>query len=150
MMYRCYFYLAAFVAIMTTSVSALAETAVNPSVTDAQNRNWTPTENEGGFYTSLPAVNNKQLVGLIRNYQEALTQREQEITRYLDENRLDTADVLITVVMPGGLIYAAVRKANLEEARAELTEITDDMDELSRDLLAMQAGTGELTLAQLQ
>ena len=149
-MYRCYFYLAAFVAIMTTSVSAHAETAVNPSVTDAQNRNWTPTENEGGFYTSLPAVNNKQLVGLIRNYQEALTQREQEITRYLDENRLDTADVLITVVMPGGLIYAAVRKANLEEARAELTEITDDMDELSRDLLAMQAGTGELTLAQLQ
>ena len=149
-MYRCYFYLAAFAAIMATSVSALAETAVNPSVTDAQNRNWTPTENEGGFYTSLPAVNNKQLVGLIRNYQEALTQREQEITRYLDENRLDTADVLITVIMPGGLIYAAVRKANLEEARAELTEITDDMDELSRDLLAMQAGTGELTLAQLQ
>ena len=149
-MYRCYFYLATFVAIMTTSVSALADTAVNPSATDAQNRNWTPTENEGGFYTSLPAVNNKQLVGLIRNYQEALTQREQEITRYLDENRLDTADVLITVIMPGGLIYAAVRKANLEEARAELTEITDDMDELSRDLLAMQAGTGELTLAQLQ
>jgi len=149
-MYRCYFYLAAFAAIMATSVSALAETAVNPSVTDAQNRNWTPTENEGGFYTALPAVNNKQLVGLIRNYQEALTQREQEITRYLDENRLDTADVLITVIMPGGLIYAAVRKANLEEARAELTEITDDMDELSRDLLAMQAGTGELTLAQLQ
>ena len=149
-MYRCYFYLAAFAAIMATSVSALAETAVNPSVTDAQNRNWTPTENEGGFYTSLPAVNNKQLVGLIRNYQEALTQREQEITQYLDENRLDTADVLITVIMPGGLIYAAVRKANLEEARAELTEITDDMDELSRDLLAMQAGTGELTLAQLQ
>jgi len=149
-MYRCYFYLTTFVAIMTTSVSALADTAVNPSATDAQNRNWTPTENEGGFYTSLPAVNNKQLVGLIRNYQEALTQREQEITRYLDENRLDTADVLITVIMPGGLIYAAVRKANLEEARAELTEITGDMDELSRDLLAMQAGTGELTLAQLQ
>ena len=149
-MYRCYFYLAAFVAIMTTSVSALAETAVAPTATDAQTRNWTPTENEGGFYTALPAVNNKQLVGLLRNYQEALTQREQEITRYLDENRLDTADVLITVIVPGGLIYAAVRKANLEEARAELTEITNDMDELSRDLLAMQAGTGGLTLAQLQ
>ena len=135
---------------MTTSVSALAETAVAPTATDAQTRNWTPTENEGGFYTALPAVNNKQLVGLLRNYQEALTQREQEITRYLDENRLDTADVLITVIVPGGLIYAAVRKANLEEARAELTEITNDMDELSRDLLAMQAGTGGLTLAQLQ
>ena len=149
-MYRCYFYLTTFVAIMTTSVSALAETPVDPAATDGLNRDWTPTENAGGFYTALPAVNNKQLVGLLRNYQEALTRREQEITRYLDENRLDTADVLITVIMPGGLIYAAVRKANLEEARAELTEITDDMDELSRDLLAMQAGTGELTLAQLQ
>lgn len=149
-MYRRYFYLAAFVAIMAAAVPALAETAVDPAATASQTRNWTPTENEGGFYTALPAVNNKQLVGLLRNYQEALTQREQEITRYLDENRLDTADVLITVIMPGGLIYAAVRKANLEEARAELTEITDDMDELSRDLLAMQAGAGELTLAQLQ
>ena len=131
-------------------VSAFAETAVNPATADAQNRNLAPAANEGGFYTALPAVNNKQLIGLLRIYQSALTQREEEITRYLDDNQLDTADVLITVILPGGLIYAAVRKANIEEAKAELAEISEDMDELSRDLLAMQAEAGELTLAQLQ
>jgi hypothetical protein len=89
------------------------------------------------------------LIALLRNYQAALAQRGKEITRYLDENQLDVTDALITVIMPGGLVYAAVRKANIEEARDELTEITESMDELSRDLLVMQAEAGELTLAKL-
>lgn len=58
--------------------------------------------------------------------------------------------MLIAVILPGGLLYAAVRKGNLEQAKVELAEMTEDMDELSRDLLAMQAVAGELTLAQLQ
>lgn len=149
-MYRCYFYLAIFASIIAIPVSGLAETAVSPSTTDPQSRNQAHTANDGGFYTVLPAVSNNQLISLLRNHQKALTQREEEITRYLDENQLDTKDVLITVIMPGGLVYAAVRKANLEEARDELTEITEDMDELSRDLLAMLAGASELTLAKLQ
>ena len=69
---------------------------------------------------------------------------------YLEENRLDTADMLIAIILPGGLLYAAVRKGNLEQAKVELAEMTADRDELSRDLLAMQAVAGELTVAQLQ
>jgi len=57
---------------------------------------------------------------------------------------------LITIILPGGLLYAAVRKGNLEQAKVELAEMTADRDELSRDLLAMQAVAGEFTVAQLQ
>ena len=42
------------------------------------------------------------------------------------------------------------RKGKLDQAKTELAGITEDMDELSRDLLAMQAVAGELTVAQLQ
>ncbi len=52
--------------------------------------------------------------------------------------------------MPAGLLYALVRKGNLERARAELAAISEAMDELSRNLLAMQAEARELIVAQLQ
>jgi hypothetical protein len=87
---------------------------------------------------------------LIRAYRTFLTRREAEIAKYLDENQLDAKDTLITIIMPGGLLYAAIRTGNLEQAKAELAEVTEDMEELSSDLLAMQAVAGELTVAQLQ
>ena len=56
----------------------------------------------------------------------------------------------ITAILPGGLVYAAVKKGQLEQAKAELSEVSEDIAELSRDLLAMQAVAGELTMAQLK
>jgi len=75
---------------------------------------------------------------------------EEAIRRYLEDNQLDGKDMLIAVIMPGGLLYAAVRKGNLEQAQAELARLAADMDELSRDLVVMQAVAGELTVAQVQ
>jgi len=149
-MRRCYFYLAAFIWITTTPFSALAEMKADPLATDTQSRHWARTANEGGFYVDLPAVSYKQMTGQIRIYLAALTHRETEITKYLDENRLDAKDALITAIMPGGLLYAAIRKGDLEIARDELADIIKTMDELSNDLLAMQVVGRELTMAQLQ
>jgi len=148
--HRTCFYLAVFIAVMTTSVPALAEPAAAPVTVAVQSSNWATTANAGGFYVDLPAVAPTQLIGRIRTYRASLTQRKEEIARYLDENKLDARDTLITVILPGGLIYAAIRTGNLEQAKADLAEVTDDMDALARDLLAMQAIAGDLTVAQLQ
>jgi len=148
-MHRLYLYLAAVISITSMPLSALAETAADPATADTQVHNLATTANNGGFYIDLPAVNSKQLIGLVRAYRASLTHREQEIMRYLEDNRLDAKDLLITVILPGGLLYAAVRKGNLEQAKVELAEMTEDLDELSHDLLAMQAVAGELTVAQL-
>ena len=149
-MHRLYFYLAAFISITTMPVSVCAETATTPVTADRHIRNFAPIANDGGFYIDLPAVNSSQVIGLIRAYRASLTHREQAISRYLEENRLDVKDMLIAAILPGGLLYAAVRKGNLEQAKVELAEMSEDLDELSRDLLAMQAVAGELTVAQLQ
>lgn len=131
-------------------VSALAETTTAPEPAGTQTRNWPTSTNGGGYFIDLPAANAKQLIVQIRTYRASLTQQEEEITQYIDENQLDVTDTLISVIMPGGLLYAAIRKGNLEEAKSELTRITADMNELSRDLLAMQVMAGELTVAQLK
>lgn len=148
--HRVYFYLAAFISLITLPASALAETAAEAATTDLQSRHWAPTANDGGFSIALPAVSSHQLIGLIRTYQAPLAQREEKTTRYLDDHQLDAQDGLITAIMPAGLLYALVRKGNLEWARAELAAISEAMDELSRNLLAMQAEARELIVAQLQ
>jgi hypothetical protein len=147
-MQKHYFYLAVFISIATTPATVLAEMAADP-VTTAQSRHWVHAANDDGLYIDLPRANHNQLMVRIRTYLASLTHREEEITKYLDENQLDAKDALITAIMPGGLVYAAVRKASLEQANAELAEISEDMDELSRDLLAMQAESRVLTVAHL-
>lgn len=145
-MYRCYFYLAAFASMMAVSFSVLAEREGTPIADDGKGRILAHKANAGGFYTVLPSVNSEHLAELLKLYRASLEQREEEVSRYLDENQMDAADVLITVIMPGGLIYAAAKKADLEEARSELTEITDNMSELSRDLMLLQAQTSKLVM----
>jgi hypothetical protein len=149
-MHRTYFCLAAFISLMTTSVAALAEPAAPPLTAGTQRPNWATTANAGGFYIDLPAVTPDQLIERIRACRTSLTHREEEIAQYLDEHRLNAKDTLITVIIPGGLIYAAIRTGDLEQAKAELAEVNDDMDALARDLLAMQAIAGDLTVARLQ
>ena len=131
-------------------MSALAEREKNPLSANGQGRILTHSANSAGFYTALPAVNSRRLAELLSLYYASLEKREQEIARYLDENQMDAADLLITVIMPGGLFYAAARKADLEEARSELNEITEDRIELSRDLVLVQTLAGKLAMNRLE
>ena len=144
-MHRLYCYLAAFISIITLPAAALAEAPAS-AVTQPS----APAANEAGFYVALPAVDTDRLIERISAQRASLTQREQEIREYLEDHQLGAKDLLITVIMPGGLIYAAVRKGNLQQAQAELDQINAAMDELSRDMVAMQAVAGDLTMAQLQ
>jgi hypothetical protein len=149
-MHRWYLYLAASIVIISLPVSAIAETVAAAATADARSPDPAATANHHGFYIDLPHVSADQLLGLIRSYRASLTYREEEIRRYLDKNRLDAKDALIAIIMPGGLVYAAIRKGDLEQAEVELADITEDMDELDGDLLTMQAIVGELTVAQLR
>jgi hypothetical protein len=144
-MHRCCFCLAALISITTLPAAAFADSAAAPMTTHRAD-----TANAGGFYIDLPAVNYRRLIGLIRTYQNSLTHREDAMTKYLDEHQLDATDALITAILPGGLLYALIRKGNLEQVKAELADISEEIDELAHDLLAMQAEAGELTVAQLQ
>jgi hypothetical protein len=149
-MYRIYVYLAALVSITTMSVTAFAEPTVAPVTTVSQSRNASAAPNEAGFYIDLPAVSPDQLVNLLRAYRASLIHQEEVLTHYLDEHKLTAKDTLLTVILPGGLLYAAIRTGDLEQAKAELAEVTDALAELARDLLAMRAIAGDLTVAQLE
>ncbi len=97
----------------------------------------------------LPYVDRDALVEDVRLLRSRLIQRKQELTQLVADKQMDGGDALITVIMPGGLLYASYKKARYESAKNELDRISEDIEEYSDDLLAMQSAPTPLAMALL-
>ena len=51
--------------------------------------------------------------------------------------------------MPGGLLYIGYKKIRYEQAREELARVSAEIEEYSDDLVAMQAMSTKVVVAQL-
>jgi hypothetical protein len=90
-----------------------------------------------GFITRLQTVDTATLTEQVQVLRSQLIARKQQLVEEVDEKRLDSGDALLTIIMPGGLLYAGYRKAALERARNDLAEVSEDITEYSRDLSAL-------------
>ena len=88
-----------------------------------------------GFITRLQVVDADTLAEQVQQLRSELIARKQQLVDEVDEKKLDSVDALLTVLMPGGLLYAGYRKAAYERARNDLAEVSDDISEYSRDLV---------------
>ena len=151
-MHRHYLYLVAFISLITVPLSVPAETMTDAvgAIVQQHDQAWDHTTTDAGFSVDLPAVDSNLLVEQVKSLLVLLKQRQQELTEFVDRNKLGTKDAVITAIMPGGLLYAAYKKNKLEQAKTELVRTTEEVAELAHDLLAMQEQTGRLTVAQLQ
>jgi hypothetical protein len=90
-----------------------------------------------GFITRLQTVDTATLTEQVQVLRSQLIARKQQLVEEVDEKRLDSGDALLTIIMPGGLLYAGYRKAALERARNHLAEVSEDITQYSRDLSAL-------------
>ena len=97
----------------------------------------------------LPYVDRDVLVEKISQLRSRLIHRKQELMQVVADKQMDGGDALITVIMPGGLLYAGYKKARYESAKNELDRVSEDIGEYSDDLLAMQAAAVPLAMALL-
>ena len=97
----------------------------------------------------LPDVDRTALIEKIRTLRSQLIQRKQELVQSVADKKMDGGDAFITVIMPGGLLYAGYKKARYEQAQNELASISADIEEFSGDLLAMQSGSAPVIVARL-
>ena len=97
----------------------------------------------------LPDVDREALVDQLRTLRSRLIQRKQTLVQEVADKKMDSGDAVITVIMPGGLIYAGYKKARYEQAKNELDRVTLEIEEFSKDLLAMQSTSIPVVVAQL-
>ena len=99
-----------------------------------------------GFITQLQVVDAGTLSEQVQVLRSQLILRKQQLVREVDEKQLDSGDALLTVLMPGGLLYAGYKKAVYESARSDLADVSEEITEYSHDLSAL-AGQTSVTVA---
>ncbi len=103
-----------------------------------------------GFVTSLPNVSDvtvtQHLLELQQDLETELTLLKQEVQR----KSFKAIDTLVTVVMPGGLIYAKLRLDSFKRSELKLNRVSDELAQISGELVVFQADNGELILATVE
>jgi len=99
------------------------------------------------FIIQLPDVDREVLADQVRLLRSQLIQRKQVLVESVADRKLDGGDALITIIMPGGLLYAGFKKARYEQAKNELARVSADIDEFSSDLLAVQSWSAPVMVA---
>lgn len=97
----------------------------------------------------LPQVDRDALVEMVAGLRTQLILRKQELLEVVADSQLDGGDALITAIMPGGLLYAGYKKARYENAKSELDRVSEDINEYSDDILALQSAALPLAMARL-
>jgi hypothetical protein len=108
-----------------------------------------PISDLNQFTIQLPDVDREALIEQVRTLRSQLIQRKQALVQSVADKKLDGKDAVITVIMPGGLLYAGYKKARYEQAKNELARVSTDIEEYSDDLLAMQSSPAQVVVAQL-
>ncbi|MGB5178873.1 MAG: hypothetical protein WBP44_09115 [Gammaproteobacteria bacterium] len=99
------------------------------------------------FIIQLPDVDREALVDQVRTLRSELIQRKQALLKSVADKQLDGGDALITIIMPGGLLYAGYKKLRYEQAKGELDSVSADIEEFSSDLLAVQSMAAPVVVA---
>lgn len=107
------------------------------------NNNW------GGLIAQLPAHTPHELLGQVQELHSNLLARQTELQKIVVGSKFKTKDMFITIIMPGGLAYAAHKKLQQKRAESELESVTSELGQLSKDLLMLQSASGESTVAML-
>ena len=107
--------------------------------------------NQGGYTFDIQKVDPELLAEDVEQLKYDYIRHQYELEQQVADKKLKTADVIITIIVPGGLLYASYRKHQLDQAKSDLSDVTSEIKELSNDLIALysQQTTDPLMLAQL-
>lgn len=111
---------------------AVSFSDVSPEVSISQ------SINQGGFIFDIQKVNPVLLAEDVENLREVLIRRQHELAQLVENKKLGAGDAIVTIIIPGGLLYAGYRKKQLEKAKSALSAVTKEIRELSNDLIALQ------------
>ena len=108
-----------------------------------------PVTDSNQLVIHLPDVDHELLIEQIKTLRSQQIQCKQALVKIVANKKLDSGDAIITVIMPGGLLYAGYKKASYELAKNELARISADIEESTNDLLAMQSMSESVVVARL-
>lgn len=105
-------------------------------------------ETHDGLITAEPSISQQALNNALTECKYLISVRSQKLEEYIEENRITAKTGVVAAIMPGGLIYLAVRKAGLIEASGKLENLQTDMGDLQSDTLALHVEQSPVLVAR--
>jgi hypothetical protein len=104
-------------------------------------------QDQAGFITSLPDVTAVTVTQHLKELQQELKGKLTTLKADVERKRFKAFDTLVTVVMPGGLLYAKLRHDSYKRSERKMSRINEDLARVSGELTALQADNGEMLIA---
>ena len=101
-----------------------------------------------GLVTAEPSISQQELNNALTDCKHLINVRSQKLEEYIEENRITAKTGVVAAIMPGGLVYLALRKASLNEASGKLETLQTDMNDLQTDTLALHVEEGPILVAR--
>ncbi len=111
---------------------------------------WLSIEHEGGLVSLLPTITPHELLRQVQTLRSTKIARLFELKKTLEANQFGVTDALITVIMPGGLAYAAYRNMEHKQVESQFMNITTEVNQLNRDLKMLKLAADQKGLPIVQ
>ncbi|MEN8168552.1 MAG: hypothetical protein ABFR65_13885 [Pseudomonadota bacterium] len=129
-----------FTLILTSFFAATGVTAGNRVI----------SEDNAGFCITLPLIDKQALTRQLSDTHVKLKAQQADLRVKVNNQHFSNLDAIITVVLPGGLLYAAVKHNFQLQERRQLKLISQEINQFSRDLLTFQSAASGLRIAALR
>ncbi len=129
-----------FLALSVNSVTAEELTSLN----------YISLDQGDGLMVTIPTSGEQTLMNRLAVYQSELNKQMSNSAAQVEKAKFDVKDVLITVIMPGGLIYAAARKQQHNQAKEDLQDISNQLTELKTDMHQLALNSSVHSVAMLK
>ena len=95
-----------------------------------------------------PRISQQQLNDALIENKYLVNVRSNKLKEFIEENRITAKTGVLAAVMPGGLVYLAWRKTQLNEANEKLENLQQDIGDLQTDTLALRVDTTPILVAR--
>ena len=95
--------------------------------------------NHGSGDYDLQLVDPVILAKDVESLKASLVKQQSKLEKILQAKKLSSSDAIITLIIPGGMLYASYRIYEQQKLKKSLLSITYDINDLSNDLIALSA-----------
>ncbi len=135
-----------FVLLSLVAVGVHAQGFDNPFI---QGSRLLTISHDHGLISDVPAPVTQELTAKVRWLRDSLLAQKAKIIKVIENSQFDTKDKFISILMPGGLLYASHKKLTHDKAEKELVQVDNQLDDLAIDLQMLESISGRMTLAMV-
>ena len=95
---------------------------------------WIQVDDKTGLITSLPTTTAEELIGQMEEVRSNLQVQKARLSRIAEEQEFSIADGFIALIVPGGLLYAAIIEQQHSQTIERMKDMSAYLDDMTQNL----------------